>query len=269
MTRVGTWTRIGLVLLGCLAVPGQVVWGQAFPGPFVNLTAGGLTPLPPTPPRGAWGEVIFANERWIVVQNSEGQQFPISADSIDQFPVRWPIAPNALTPASWIEVTGDDIGSMRIQSAHIDVYEGTDRALVQPTYRSLLPFNRAVTTIDPTYNRMMNGFDIAGQNTLYGWAYPIDPGENGIPGQLYAVGNVVQLNPFLQIGVPGDNRISILPAPGGNMSMSQVTRGTPTFAQSGDSVFLTTADRNAKTLVLSQLVLYKKIPIREFSPTAP
>src|SRR3979490_2489785 len=76
--RVGTWTRIGLVLLGVVAVPGLAALGQAFPGPLVNLTAGGLVPLPPPPPPGAWGEVIFANERWIVVQNSEGQQFPIA-----------------------------------------------------------------------------------------------------------------------------------------------------------------------------------------------
>jgi hypothetical protein len=270
MTRVGTWTRIGLILLGVLAVPGLAVWGQAYPGPLVNLTAGGLVPLPPPPPPGAWGEVIFANERWIVVQNSDGQQFPIAADSINQFLVRWPITLSALTPASWIEATGDDIGSMSLRTTHIDVYEGTDRALVQPTYKSLLPFNRVVTTIDPTFNRMMNTFDIAGQNTLYGWAYPIDPDENpnGIPGQLYAVGNVLQTTP-IRIGVPGDNVVSIFPAPGGNMSMSQVTRGTPSFAKSGDSVFLTTLDRNEKTLVLSQLVLYKKIPIKEFSPAAP
>ena len=265
-TRVGTWTRIGLVLLGvATVVPGQVVWGQAFPGPYVNLTAGGLVPLPPTPPRGAWGEVIFANEKWVVVQNSEGQQFPIAADSINQFLVRWPTALNALTRQSWVEVTGDDIGSMSLRTTHVDVYEGTDRSLVEPTYKSLLPFNRVVTTIDPTYQRMMNTFDIASQNTLYGWAYPIDPGgANGIPGQLYAVGNVLQINP-LRIGVPGDNFVSIFPAPGGNMSISQVTRGTPTFAQSGDSVFLTTVDRNAKTLILSQMVLYKKIPYKDFA----
>jgi len=264
-TRVGTWTRIGLVVLGVVAVPGLAVWGQAFPGPFVNLTAGGLAPLPPAPPQGAWGEVIYANQRWIVVQNSDGQQFPIAADSIDQFLVRWPITLNALTPASWVEVTGDDLGSMSIRTTHIDVYEGTDKTLVEPTYKSLLPFNREVTTIDPTYQRMMNTFDIASQIRLYGWAYPIQPGGNGIPGQLYAVGNVLQADP-LRIGVPGDNFVSIFPADGGNMTMSQVTRGTPSFAQSGDSVFLTTLDRNAKTLVLSQLVLYKKIPFREFSP---
>ncbi|WP_406694719.1 hypothetical protein V5E97_27070 [Singulisphaera sp. Ch08] len=266
--RVGTWTRIGLVLLGAVTVPSLAVWGQAFPGPFNNLTAGGLVPLPPPPPPGAWGEVIFANERWIVVQNSQGQQFPVAADSINQFLVRWPTTLRDLTAKSMVEATGDDLGSMSLSTSHIDIYEGNDQTLVDPTYKSLLPFGRVVTTIDPTYNRMMNGFDIASQNTLYGWAYPINPGENGIPGQFYAVGNLLGVNP-VRIGVPGDNVVRILPDSAGNMSMSQVTRGTPTFAQSGDSVFLTSVDRNVKSLVLSQLVLYKKIPFREFSAPAP
>src|SRR4051812_12826321 len=122
--RVGSWAGIGLVLLGVAAVPRLPVWGQAFPGPFVNLTAGGLVPLPPPPPRGAWGEVIFANERWIVVQNNQGQQFPVSADSINQFLVRWPSTLNALTHQSWVEATGTDAGSMTVRTSHVDVYEG-------------------------------------------------------------------------------------------------------------------------------------------------
>src|SRR5690349_17489363 len=130
--RWGTWILFGVVLLGVAAVPWLPVRGQAFPGPEVNLTAGGLVPLPPPPPRGAWGEVIFANDRWIVVQNHEGQQFPIAAESINQFLVRWPTSFNALTPQSWVETTGDDVGSMTLRTTHVDVYEGTDRSLVQP-----------------------------------------------------------------------------------------------------------------------------------------
>src|SRR5215218_3959773 len=252
--RVGTWAGIGLVLLGVVAVPWLPVpvWGQAYPGPLVNLTAGGLVPLPPRPPQGAWGEVIMANERWLVVQNNQGQQFPIAAETIQQFLVRWPTTLSALTNQSWIEATGTDAGSMTVRTAHIDVYEGADRSLVQPTYRSVLDFNRVVTTIDPSFQRMMNAFDVAGQNTLYGWAYPINPGEDGIPGQFYVVGNALQVNP-VRVGVPGNNVVTILPEGGDNLSVSQVTRGTPSLAQNGDYVFLTPVDRNAKSLVLSQL----------------
>jgi len=263
--RLGTWILFGVVLLGVAIVPRVPVRGQAFPGPEVNLTAGGLVALPPPPPRGAWGEVIMANERWIVVQNHQGQQFPIASESINQFLVRWPSSFNALTPQSWIEATGSDVGSMTLSTTHVDVYEGTDRSLVQPVYRSVLPFNRPVTVIDPTYQRLMNAWDIAAQNTLYGWAYPINPGGNGIPSSFYAVGNFLANSP-LRVGVPGNNVVTILPDDAGNMSISQVTRGTPSFAAKGDYVFLTPIDRNLKSLVLSQLVLYKKIPFREFSP---
>jgi hypothetical protein len=264
--RVGSWAGIGLVLLGVAAVPWLPVWGQAYPGPLVNLTAGGLVPLPPPPPQGAWGEVIMANERWLVVQNTQGQQFPVAAEMIQQFLVRWPTTIRALTNQSWVEATGTDAGSMTVRTAHIDVYEGSDRTLVQPTYRSVIDFNRVVTTIDPSFQRMMNAFDIAGQNTLYGWAYPIEPGDNGIPGQMYAVGNALQINPQVQIGVPGNNVVTILPDTAGNLTISQVTRGSTTMAEKGDYVFLTPTEPTPKSLRLTQLVLYKKVTLREFSP---
>src|SRR6516162_9994910 len=38
--------------------------------------------LPQLPPQGAWGEVINATPRWIVIQNHSGQQFPIALDDI-------------------------------------------------------------------------------------------------------------------------------------------------------------------------------------------
>ncbi len=58
---------------------------QNFGGPWTNLTAGGLLPLPPPPPQGAFAEIIFANSKWLVVQNQQGQQFPIAANAIGQF----------------------------------------------------------------------------------------------------------------------------------------------------------------------------------------
>jgi len=260
-----SWVGVGLVLLGIAAIPWLPLHAQNFPGPFSNLTAGGLVPLPPPPPRGAWGEVIYATDKWIVVQNHDGQQFPIAADSINQFLVRWPYAISALSPQSWVEAIGMDLGSNTVQTQHIDVYEGADRTLVQPTLRSVLPTNRVVTTIDPTFQRMMNAFDIAAQNSLYGWAYPINPGGNGIPGQLYVVGNAVNRGP-LQLGVPGNNVATVLPDNAGNMTISQVTRGSASLARKGDLVFLNPVDLTPKSLVLAQMVLYKKIPLSQFSP---
>jgi len=258
MIRVGSWTRVGLVLLALAVVPGSQAWSQVFLGPLGNLTAGGLTPLPPPPPKGAWGEVIMSNAKWLVIQNNQGQQFPISWESVNQFLVRWPTDPTALTNRSLVEAIGLDLGSNTVRTDHLDVYEGTDQTLVSATSKSVLPTNTVVTTIDPSFNRFMNAFDIASQNTLYGWAYPITPGSNGIPGQLYVVGNALSWNP-LRLGTPGNNVATVIPDASGSFSMTQVTRGSSSFAERGDIVFLTPVDVNSKSLVLSQLVLYKKI----------
>jgi hypothetical protein len=266
------WVRLGLGLglLGVAAawasVSGPAVRAQNFGGALANLTASGLLPLPPPPPEGAWGEVIMANARWIVIQNHQGQQFPIAMDSVRQFLVRWPTSINALTNASLVEAIGADFGSNVVSTTHIDVFEGSDQTLVSPGSNNIMSFNRAVTAIDPGFNRYMNGFDIAAQNQLYGWAYPVNPGiESSNPAQLHIVGNAINLNP-LQIGLPGNNSATIVPAPGGNMTMSQVTRGSSSFAQKGDVVFLMPTQVAPKSLVLAQLVLYKKIPRSQFAP---
>ena len=88
-------------------------------------------------------------------------------------------------------------------------FEGPDRTLVAPTYNSMLPNNVLVTAVDPTFNRFMNAWDYAGQNMLYGWAYPVRPGITGIPARLHVVGSVVQRSP-LQLSVPGNNFATVV-----------------------------------------------------------
>ena len=133
--------------------------------------------LPQLPPQGAWGEVINVTTRWIVIQNHSGQQYPISVDDIGEFLVRWPSSVDRLGAQSVVEAVGQDLGSNVVQVGHIDVFEGPDRTLVAPTYNSLLPNNAVVTTIDPGFNRFMNAWDYGGQSMLYGWAYPVRPGN--------------------------------------------------------------------------------------------
>ena len=53
----------------------------------------------------------MANNKWIVVQNQQGQQFPIAMQGVAQFLIRWPTTPNALTPSSLVEAIGEDVGS--------------------------------------------------------------------------------------------------------------------------------------------------------------
>jgi hypothetical protein len=205
----------------------------------------------------------MANNKWVVVQNHQGQQFPIAADAVGQFLVRWPLTLDSLTQASVVEAIGQDMGSNVLSTEHVDVFEGTDRSLVSPTYTSLLPNNRLVTTIDPGFNRFMNGFDIGSQNLLYGWAYPVAPNQLAIPARLHAVGNAIGVNP-LRLSVLGNNFVTVVPADAAGLNVTQMTRGTSTIAEKGDLVFLMPTELTSRTVVLSQLILYKKIPLRQF-----
>src|SRR3954469_10905826 len=110
--KVPARSRMRFALL-CL-VASVVAWGgrqaraQNFPGPWNNLTAGGILPLPTPPPQGSFAKVIFANSKWLVVQNEQGQQFPVAADLIGQFLIRWPAASSDLSPAILVEAIGPE-----------------------------------------------------------------------------------------------------------------------------------------------------------------
>jgi hypothetical protein len=264
--------RIGLVALVVSwfgpGAPGRAR-AQNFPGPWNNLTAGGILPLPPPPPQGALGEVIFANSQWMVVQNKDGQQFPVAAGSIGRFLIRWPADVRDLGPAVLVEAFGPELGSMTVQTDHIDLFVGSDQVLVQPGYSSVLPINRSVTAIDPTFQRHMNGFEIDKQNTLYSWVFPVSTGDSGIPSNMHVVGNSLAFGP-LRVGVPGNNLATIVPPPGlGSYSISRVTQGSTSFARKGDFAFLTPIRGNAvgeKSLKLAEVVLYKKIRRDRYVP---
>src|SRR3954447_159692 len=106
-----------LYLLASLACGVQPrVVAQNFPGPWNNLTAGGILPLPTPPPQGSFAKVIFANSKWLVVQNEQGQQFPVAADLIGQFLIRWPAASSDLSPAVLVEAIGPEQAGMVIQT---------------------------------------------------------------------------------------------------------------------------------------------------------
>lgn len=262
--RVGRM-RLGLAWLVASLVPAVLPIPAPGQAPAVGNGPGlaqNSANLPPPPPQGAWGEVVMANNRWMVVQNHQGQQFPIAAEAVSQFLIRWPTTLNAVTQESVVEVVGPDLGSNSLQTDHVDVFEGADRALVAPTATRILPNNRPDTAVDPGFNRFMNAFDVGSQNLLYGWAYPVTPGQQGIPARLHVVGNVLNTNP-LRVATPGNNFATVVPADGA-MSVTQMTRGSCSFAEKGDLVYLMPTQLTARTVVLSQLVLYKKIPLRQF-----
>jgi hypothetical protein len=267
-------TGPGLLLFGlaCCFFPGDSVRAQA-QGQDHDLAFGagpGLPRgLPNLPPQGAWGEVINVTSRWIVIQNHAGQQFPIAVDDIQEFLIRWPYSLASTTEQSWVEAIGQDGGSNVVHVNHIDVFEGSDRSLVRPTYNSILPNNMVVTTVDPGFNRTMNAWDYAGQNMLYGWAYPVPANLSGIPSRLHVVGNVLDRDPpgqLIRINLPGNNFATIVPDGSGQMTVSQVTRGSPNFVRKGDRAFLMPVQTAPRGLILSQLVLYKQVPRAQFNP---
>src|SRR6516165_5126560 len=83
----------------CLGMPSDA---QLQPPLFDQLVRAPNS-LPGLPPEGAWGEIINATPRWVVIQNHAGQQFPISVDAIGQFLTRWPSSIDALGPQSVVE----------------------------------------------------------------------------------------------------------------------------------------------------------------------
>jgi hypothetical protein len=265
------WPGLGFLLLSLsvLLVSGDDATAQP-PGGGVAFDAvvGQPRGLPDLPPQGAWGEVINVTNRWIVIQNHSGQQFPIALDDIQEFLIRWPTSFDALTGQSWIEAIGQDVGSNVVRVNHVDVFEGSDRTLVAPTYNSILPNNMVVTTLDPGFNRFMNAWDYAGQNLLYGWAYPVPANLTGIPARLHVVGNVVARDPqdsMIRVGLPGNNLATVVPDGSGQMTISQITRGSSALARKGDYAFMLPLQITPRGLIVSQLVLYKQIPFAQFN----
>ncbi len=204
------------------------------------------------PPSGMWAEVLSATPKWVVLQTADGKQLPVSYNNVGMFVIRWPTAPARITPGSWVEVTGLDLGTNRVLADHVDVYEGTARNLVSPTSLVLIGYNRVLTDFD------------FGHMTTFGLAYPMLPGEEYLPRRRHIVGPLAAINP-LAIAVPGNNAALVVPA-GRGMSMTQVTVGSSSFVKSGDLVWCVPQGANHRTLNLSQMVVYKSIPIDQFVP---
>ncbi len=267
MRRPRRWrVRLPLVLFGCaFFLLGQKPTLSQNPRLAFDQVVGHPRGLPQLPPDGAWGEVINATPRWLVIQNHSGQQYPIALEDIGEFLVRWPASVTGLGPDSLVEAVGNDLGSNVVEVSHIDVFEGADRTLVAPTYSSLLANNAVVTTIDPTFNKVMNAWDYAGQSMLYGWAFPIMNGANGIPSRLHVVGTVIERAP-LRLAVPGNNFATIIGGNNVQFTVSQVTRGNMNHPRKGDYAFLLPRAINKRGLSVSQLVLYKSIGLRQFNP---
>jgi len=202
--------------------------------------------------QGTWAEVINSTPRWLVVQNQAGQQLPIAADRIRQFLVRWPSSADLLTANSAVEVTGPEGPGNSVIADHIDHYEADAQNLVSPTVQTLFGNN---LTLSP--------FDLAQKNS-FGAEYFLTPDQYNIPSRLHIVGPPLSSNPVRLAGF-ANSVYTVQPSLNG-MTVTQITMGNVGFARRGDVVYLTAENFTARSLDVTQLVLYKRIPIRQFQP---
>ncbi len=207
---------------------------------------------PRMPEAGDWAEVVTVTPKWMVLQNQDGQQFPVSLDSVNQFMIRWPIDPRRISPNALVEAFGLDLGNNSIRTDHVDVFEGGARSMVRPMVQQVIGFNRRPTE-----------FDRQNKN-IYGVFIPLLPGEEQIPDRLHVVGPVAALDP-LRIAVGGNNAVAVFPADNG-FFFSQVTAGSSTYLRAGDLVYVVPSNMTPRSLILSEMVAYKKMTFQEFVP---
>jgi hypothetical protein len=244
--RVDGWAKLGLALVAVIlwVSPPTIVAQQ---GPMAR--AGGRAVA------GGWAEVVSVTNKWLVIQNERGQQFPVASDSVDLFFIRWPTTPDRVSPDALVAATGLDNGSMEISTDHVDVYEGAARALVAPTFVAINGAGGITRPIDYV-------FDAA----VYGEAFPgvaPSPFRSGVPfqpPQIHIVGNLVGANP-IRISNQGGNAVSVVPA-GNILLMNQITPGSFSLLRPGDTIYFAATNMGPRSLALSQLVAYKRVPFR-------
>jgi hypothetical protein len=210
---------------------------------------------------GQWAEVITATPRWLIVADEDGRQYPIASDRVRQFLIRWPSSTTTFTNASMIEVTGPDAGSNVIIAEHIDQYEGTARTLVTPTVNNF--YNNYGFNYNYGYSQTMAPWNVAPMTTFQSTYFGM-PFGYATPLPLHIVG-VALANDPVRISGAGENWYTIQPSSNG-MTVTQVTTGDNSFARRGDLVFLILDSMSPRSLDVSQMVLYKKIPIGAFRP---
>jgi hypothetical protein len=258
--RLGGLAKLSLALLALVAAPlapcqAQFASGGGFSDMFSQFGQSGMV-APRVAPPGGWAEVLTVTPKWLVLQNQQGQQFPVAFSEVQMFVIRWPALLDQVAPGALVEATGIDMGTNQISTDHIDIYEGTAPQLgVGPTLQTIVGFNRVLTA-----------FDIEQHNT-YGIDYfrYLTPDEMSLPPRLHVVGPIVDVNP-LRLAVGGGISIAVFPPSAANFFITSITPGSSSFVRKGDLVYFASSDATVKSLLLSQLVVYKKIPQSQFTP---
>jgi hypothetical protein len=264
-SRLGVAAAIGLIVASgsSVGVRAQQAADIAT-APFGNYNPfiSGGPPALGMPVRGVWAEVINVTPKWIVVQNESGQQFPIAADRVRQFLIRWPLPSSSITPQSMLEVTGSNDGSNILITDHLDVFEQDAQSLVSPTVNNLFGDYEALTygnfqTLSSYGTATLDPFGMGPfQAAMAGG------GTN--PVRKHVVGYALANDP-IQVAGFGLNWYTIQPSLAG-MSITQVTHGSNSFVRRGDLVYVVPENLGPRSVDVSQLVLYKKMPVAQFQP---
>lgn len=233
------------------------VFGAAAPAPaqvVIPPPQGGLE-RPWIPPRGEWLQVLTATDRWLVLQNERGQQFPVAYDAVGQFLMRWPSALERIAPDDLVEVTGLDLGNNQVGTDQVDIYKGGARQLVTPTIQQILGFNRVMTPFDWERQRTF-GINLQ---------YILTPEEQLMPARLHMVAPAANLQP-LQLMSGGNNVITVVPGMNG-AAVTEVSQGSPRFVEPGDMAYVVPLPQQSgpRSLSLGRLVIYKGVGVDQFA----
>lgn len=222
-------------------------------------TAGSRQPNPAEiPPGPAWAEVLSVTPKWLVLRNAQGQQIPVSLgrDGVDMFVVRWPTTPDRLRLGSILEVTGLDVGTNTVQTDHVDVFEADARGLLAGPWPFVASYNGDQPIAPYTADQRVAtlGYDLLNAN--------LDASRQ--PARLHAVAEFAGVDP-LRMFVGGNNTLSVAPSPNG-LTLTQVTGGSATYVKPGDLAYYVPAAATPRALALSQLIIYKAMPLDRFTP---
>jgi len=157
-------------------------------------------------------------------------------------------------------VTGSNAGSNVIVADHLDVYENDAQNLVSPTVTS---FFGDYETLSYGNFQTISAYGTAEQDPFSIGTLQASQ-NNANPARKHVVGHAVANDP-IQVAGNGMNWFSVQPSTTG-MTITQVTLGSNSFARRGDLVYVLPQNIGPRSVEVSQLVLYKKVPLRGFQP---
>lgn len=198
-----------------------------------------------------WAEVLSVTPKWIVLQTADGRQYPVSADAMGRFIVRWPILPTMVSSTALVEIEGSSPSVNLILANNVEVYEGAARNFVQPSF--LTPTDAGILRqYDATYTF---GFDSMNQF----WSmYPSQPAVamQNVPLMTYIVAPVVNIVP-LMLGTPSNQVLRVAPANGQSYNLTRIVVGSMDQLRQGDLVYAVPQAATPKSMGLSVLIVFK------------